>query len=180
MTVLITLTVYGSDVGPFDLYSDLDGYTVAFDTNVSKNDLVAGYSATVPDFTNSVKIQSTGTCESSLIVIVGTTTSTSTSTSTSSSTTTTTTTVAGAGFIAVAGDGPDGSFESITCFDPTAYTFYTDAEGLIIALGDHIYTTDATNSPLTGGWYFIEDINSVVRRFEIALTLGEVITILPC
>lgn len=63
MTVLITLTTAGIDVGPFDLYSNLDGYVTPFETNVSKAALQAGYSSTlVPDYTKTVRVQSKGVC----------------------------------------------------------------------------------------------------------------------
>jgi hypothetical protein len=63
MTALITLTTAGSDSGPFNLYSDLDGYTTAFETAVPKASLLAGYaSSLVPDFTTVVRILSTGVC----------------------------------------------------------------------------------------------------------------------
>jgi len=102
MTVLITLTLAGADTGPFDLYSDLDGYTTPFETGVSKAALLAGYlSSLVPDGTTNVLVQSTGVCDRDLYLTVEgyptTTTTTSsstttTTTSTSTSTTTTTTT----------------------------------------------------------------------------------------
>jgi len=61
MTVLITLTTAGSDSGPFDLYSNLDGYTSAFESGVSKAALLAGYSsALVPDYTTTIRIKSNG------------------------------------------------------------------------------------------------------------------------
>ena len=94
-TVLITLTLAGTDVGPFDLYSDADGYTSAFEIGVSRAALVAGYTSNlVPDLATTIKAQSYGTCDNSLILVIenGTTTTTSTSTSTSTSTTTSTTT----------------------------------------------------------------------------------------
>jgi hypothetical protein len=59
MTVLITLTTAGADSGPFDLYSDLDGFTAAFETGVAKVDLLAGYpSALVPDGTTIIRVKS--------------------------------------------------------------------------------------------------------------------------
>ena len=59
MTVTITLTVAGSDTGPFNLYSDVDGYTAAFETGVAKLDLLAGYtSALVPDGTTTIRVMS--------------------------------------------------------------------------------------------------------------------------
>lgn len=91
MTALITLTTAGADTGPFDLFSDSDGYTSAFETGVSKVSLLAGYaSALVPDFTTIVRIRSNNVlCTNSLDIPLETTTTT---TSTSSTTTTTTTT----------------------------------------------------------------------------------------
>ena len=63
MTVLITLTTAGADTGPFDLYSNLDGYVSAFETGVSKSSLLAGYSsALVPDGTSVIRIKSNGNC----------------------------------------------------------------------------------------------------------------------
>ena len=86
MTVLITLTTAGTDSGPFDLYSDLDGYLSAFESGVSKAALEAGYaSSSVPDYTNIIRVKSNGVfCTNSINIPVGTTTSTTTSTTTTS------------------------------------------------------------------------------------------------
>ena len=97
MTVLITLTLAGSDTGPFDLYSDVDGFVVPFENNVPKASLVSGYtSSLVPNGTIVIRVKSDSVCTNYIDLIVGgtTTTTTSTSTSTSTSTTTTTTTAA--------------------------------------------------------------------------------------
>ena len=92
MTVLITLTTAGTDTGPFNLYSNVDGYVSAFETGVSKAALVAGYSsALVPNGTTTIRIKSTGTCVNYIdVTVVTTTTTTSSTTSTTSSTTTST------------------------------------------------------------------------------------------
>mgnify|MGYP003333400474 CR=1 FL=1 len=59
MTVIITLTTAGADTGPFNLYSDLDGYVSAFETGVAKVDLLAGYTSTlVPDGTTIIRVAS--------------------------------------------------------------------------------------------------------------------------
>lgn len=94
MTSLITLTTAGTDSGPFNLYSNLDGFTTAFETAVPKVDLLAGYaSSLVPDFTTTIRVLSTGTCTTYIdIILEPMPTTTSTSTSSTSSTTTTTTT----------------------------------------------------------------------------------------
>jgi hypothetical protein len=94
ITVLITLTVAGADTGPtFDLFSDVDGYLSAFETEVPKASLLAGYTAVVvPNGTETIKIVAhNGVCQHTLSLSI-TTTTTSTSTSTSTSTTTSTTT----------------------------------------------------------------------------------------
>ena len=106
MTVFIQLTIAGTDVGPFDLYSNATSPTFSdppFETGISRASLVAGFTSyLVPDDTTIIRIQSTGVCTNYIDVsVVATTTTTSTtegsttsttSTSTSTSTTTTTTT----------------------------------------------------------------------------------------
>jgi hypothetical protein len=63
MNVTITLTTAGAGTGPFDLYSDLDGYIVPFETGVPKSSLVAGYTSTiVPDGTQTIRVESIGVC----------------------------------------------------------------------------------------------------------------------
>jgi hypothetical protein len=60
MTVYITLTTAGTDSGPFNLYSDLDGFVTPFEVGVAKVDLESGYtSILVPDFTSVVRVLST-------------------------------------------------------------------------------------------------------------------------
>lgn len=102
MTVLIVLTTAGLNTGPFNLYTNLDGYSSPFETGVSKSALIAGYtSIVVPDGTTMIRVQSAGECTNyidltleSTTTTTTTTTSSSTTTTTSSSTTTTTTTAA--------------------------------------------------------------------------------------
>jgi hypothetical protein len=79
MTVLITLTTVGSDAGPFNLYSNIDGYVSAFETGVSKASLLAGYSsALVPDSTATIRVLSTGLCTNYIDIILEKTTTTTT------------------------------------------------------------------------------------------------------
>ena len=93
MTVLITLTVAGADSGPFNLYSNLDGFTAAFETGVSKASLLAGYpSALVPDYTTTIRVKSDGVCVNYVDILIESTTSTTTSSTTVEPTTTSTTT----------------------------------------------------------------------------------------
>jgi uncharacterized protein (TIGR02145 family) len=98
MTIYILLTTPTTDAGPFNLYSNIGGFTSAFATNVSKATLLGGYVATVPTGTTVVRIISIGDCTNYIDFEVGegpipttSTTSTTTSTSTTSSSTTTST-----------------------------------------------------------------------------------------
>lgn len=92
----ITLTIAGTDTGPFDLYSNIDGFTVPFENNVAKLDLEAGYtSSLIPDSTSTVRVKSDNViCSNYIDLSVPTTTTTSTSSTSTSSTTSTTTTTA--------------------------------------------------------------------------------------
>lgn len=93
MTVLITLTAAGLDTGHFNLYSDINGFTSSFESAVSRDDLLAGYSSDlVPDFTTVIKIKSNGLCTNFIDVPVDPLPITTTTTI--EETTTTTTTVA--------------------------------------------------------------------------------------
>lgn len=93
MTVLITLTVAGADSGPFNLFSNIDGYTSAFETGVPRASLLAGYaSALVPDYTTTVRVKSDGMCVNYVDIVLENTTTTTT---TVAPTTTTTTTIVG-------------------------------------------------------------------------------------
>jgi hypothetical protein len=82
MNILLTLTTAGTDTGPFNLFSDVDGYTVAFETGVLKSALVAGYlTSLAPIGTAIVRIQSTGDCTNFIdVVLTNVTTTTTTST----------------------------------------------------------------------------------------------------
>lgn len=86
MTIYILLTTPGTDAGPFNLYSDVDGYVSAFATNVSKATLSGGYVATAPNGTTIVRLVSVGECTNFIDFEVGggpiPTTSTTTSTTT--------------------------------------------------------------------------------------------------
>jgi len=98
MNLFIRLTSAGLNSGPFNLYSDTDGYQAAFESDVPKQDLLDGYiSNLVPPSTKEIRIQSNNVlCTTYINVVVTapitTSTTSSTSTSTSSTTTSSTTT----------------------------------------------------------------------------------------
>ena len=73
MTVFITLTLAGANVGPFNLYSNVDGYVTAFESGVSSASLLAGYaSSLVPDGTTTIRLLSTGECNNYFDIVVDT------------------------------------------------------------------------------------------------------------
>jgi hypothetical protein len=90
MTVLITLTVAGADSGPFNLFSNLDGYTSAFAVGISKAALLAGYSSSVvPDGTTIVRVVSIGDCTNYIDIVLSSLITTTTTTIAPTTTTTT-------------------------------------------------------------------------------------------
>jgi hypothetical protein len=92
MTVTITLTLAGSDTGPFNLYSNVDGYSSPFQTNVPRGDFLTGLTTgTVPDGTTEILVRSTGVCQRNLYLSVAGAPATTTTTSTAAPSTTTTT-----------------------------------------------------------------------------------------
>jgi hypothetical protein len=78
MYIFITLTSAGADSGPFNLFSNVGGFTSAFATGVSKASLLAGYSVIAPAGTTTVRIMSNGVCTNFIDVAVGITTTTTT------------------------------------------------------------------------------------------------------
>lgn len=91
-TATITLTTAGTGTGPFDLYSDFDGYVTPFETGVSKFALTSGYTTSlVYNGTTIIRVQSNSVgCTNYVdLPVSGITTTTTTSTTTSTTTTTT-------------------------------------------------------------------------------------------
>ena len=92
MTVLITLTTIGADCSLFDIYSNVDGFLSAFETDIPKASLSAGFSsANVPDGTTIIRVKAKGVCTNYIDITLSTITTTTTSSSSSTTTTTTTT-----------------------------------------------------------------------------------------
>ena len=108
MTVLITLTTVGIDCSTFDIYSNVDGFLSAFETDVPKGSLLTGFSsANVPDGTTVIRVKAKGLCSNyiDLQLINATTTTTSSSSSTTTSTTTTLPAIACSEYTSSGGQG---------------------------------------------------------------------------
>ena len=161
MTVLITLTTAGADTGPFDLYSNLDGYVSAFETGVSKSSLLAGYSsALVPDGTSVIRIKSNGNCVNYIDVnVVTLTTTTSTSSSTTTTTSTTTTSTPGESWEARYSN----SFGSV-CGQPSL-TVYLPV-GAPFTTGTTVFIDAGLTTALTGYTYISELLSGVIYEID--------------
>jgi hypothetical protein len=163
MEILLTLTDAGADTGPFNLYSNVDGYIAAFETNVPKSSLLAGYTTVnAPNGTTTVRVQSMGLCTNyvDIVLIVATTTTTSSS----SSTTTTTTAAPTYSTFVVGMDTPNapngwasdtlacaGSGSPLNLYSNPASTAWQD----LITNGHALYTDTGLTSAFNGGglWY---------------------------
>lgn len=90
--IIIGIQNMGSDTGPtFDLYSDLDDQ-VPFEIDVSKVDLLVGYTTTAPTGSTIIRVKSKGECETYIDIPILEPTTTTTTTLPPETTTTTTTT----------------------------------------------------------------------------------------
>tara|TARA_B100001778_G_scaffold217232_1_gene179958 strand:- start:11834 stop:12496 length:663 start_codon:yes stop_codon:yes gene_type:complete len=59
MTVIIQASNIGNDAGPFNLFSQVNGFTEAFETDITKDQLLVGFvSYNVPDGTTIVRVMS--------------------------------------------------------------------------------------------------------------------------
>ena len=81
MTILITLTTVGADCSTFDIYSNVDGFISAFETDVPKASLSSGFSsANVPDGTTVIRVKAKGVCTNYIDINLSSITTTTTST----------------------------------------------------------------------------------------------------
>jgi hypothetical protein len=81
MTGIIQITTIGTDADNFLLFSDVDNYLSAFESNVSRQDLINGFpSDNIPNGTTIIRaISTTVLCDVSIdIPLPATTTTTST------------------------------------------------------------------------------------------------------
>lgn len=67
MIVNVTLTLAGTNTGPFSLYSNSDGYTTPIETGVDKSTLLAGYElGGVPGDATFIRVKSIEPCTSQI------------------------------------------------------------------------------------------------------------------
>ena len=164
-SVLITLTTAGSDTGPFNLYSNTDGYVTPFETSVSKLPLVAGYTSTlVPNGTTTIRVKSNnpGFCVNYVDLAV-------------SGITTTTTTAAPIGFYwlnSVSANSFSGAFMRLT----SPYTSSNFLNNQSLTSGTTKAWTSSPPIPLasTNSSFFFTGVPS-----SLSLTGNATLTMLP-
>ena len=164
MTVLITLITAGANSGPFDLYSDVDGYASPFETGVSKAALLLGYSSSlVPDIATVVRVFSTGACTNYIDISILSPRPTTSTTSTAATTTTTTT-------LAVY------EYELVDC-NGAPTIIYTTCNSL--APGCFLYIDNLLTSTAPDG-YYCSDPGIYSNCYVVSGGLGEVTSVAGC
>ena len=185
LTILITLTSAGIDLGDFNLLSNVDGYTTPFETGITRGQLLAGYtSVVVPDSTETIRVQSVGTCINALdigIVFPTTTTTTTaaptTTTTTTAAPTTTTTTTA-----ALPSQVTGGISTNHTVGLDCGLTVDLDASFDLanpgqLSIGDQVYSDLNWTTPFVGnGDYYRVHLNGVVvDEFSIIINASGIV-----
>jgi hypothetical protein len=151
MTVTITLTSAGLDTGPFNLYSDLDGYSAAFETGISRSTLLAGYTTSaVPNGTNFIKVLSTGNCTNFVFIPV-------------TFTTTTTTT------------NPDPPTSTLTFFSYESGIFTFTLSDPIYSTGIEIVSAAVDGSTSVTDCSVIDEADTITTANSVKIDAGEVI-----
>lgn len=169
MTVLITLTTAGLDSGPFNLYSNIDGYTSAFETGVSRASLLAGYSsALVPDYATIIRVLSTGDCNNYIDIVLDAPAST------------TTTTTATPSFIYLGTASTYATALNACSAANCAQPYYLPIP--VVFIGQIIYNDPGLTSPYVGGnqWIAIsEACNGIFTAVQVDNS-GNVLATVSC
>lgn len=147
MNIHIQLTVAGASVGDFNLYSNVDNFTLPFATHVTRDILLAGQVFAAPDGTNQIRIESNTLCTNSIFVVVGNLPDPTTST-----TSTTTTSAEGPGPCFPLSLGFDSTSPQMACEDP-AYGEY-HGNGATLSTSSRIYYSNDCNGGLAGSGYY--------------------------
>jgi len=165
MTVLITLTEAGLDTGPFNLFSDADGYTTAFALSITKLALLDGYpSDVVPSGTAVIRVRSVNSlCNNYVDLAI------------SGITTTTTTTVAFSNEISLS----LGLCEDVFLPDYNYYVSQT-IPNVVLQDGDIVYFEPGFINPIDGdGLTFKGFFNFIKYQFVID-NVGVLSSVIAC
>lgn len=71
MTGAIQIGTLGTGTGPFNLYSDVNGFTAPFEMGVTRKKLSDGYPTDkIPDTTTIIRVMSAGSCTNFLDILI--------------------------------------------------------------------------------------------------------------
>jgi hypothetical protein len=157
MTITITATSIGAQAGPFTITDNLSN-TIA--TGVTRQQILDGYTVVVNDLATNIYLTSTGVCTNETGTSIGEI-------------------VLRDMYI---NEFPNPVWEYQTC-NPSLvdYLVSTDGAGIILQVGDKVYTHLMPGSPIVQGWHLFEDFNSTIRRCLIDDVIpGKVLQILEC
>lgn len=195
MTVEIELTSVQPGATTFDLYSNVDGFVVPFETGIDVALLTAGYITNlVPNGTVTIKVQSVGSsCANFINLVLATTTTTTTTTeepttttttssSSSSTTTTTTSTTEAVTYY--------GLIEVDDCADTNGQGY--GISGTIGTIGDTVYLPDGVTVFNGGNSFYRLTVSSanvfypdmyavIISNYIVEIdNVGEIISIITC
>lgn len=171
MFVTITLTSASLSSGPFDIYTNVDGFVTPVDTNVPRTSLLGGYTITVSDLATIIRVQSLGTCSNyidldisgipsptptptttSTPTVTPTTTSTPTPTITPTLTQTPTPTSVVESYLVYTG-----STACVACLSSTSLTLYGPVGQLpILNINEYVYVDSGLTIPVPNDTYIVQ------------------------
>ena len=73
ITGILQITIIGTDTGPFNIYTDADGYVSPIATDVLRDELLSGYIlSNIPNDATELRVVSVGECKgvASLNIII--------------------------------------------------------------------------------------------------------------
>jgi hypothetical protein len=176
MTVLITLTLAGADTGPFNIYSDSDGYTTPLVTGVAKSALLAGYSlAGVPNDATIIRVASIDACNNYIDMLISNTSTTTTTTSTSTSTSTTTTTTTAIPYYIWLGPVSTFGTSGAACSGYSSTRSYYSPQNFMLSTVTKLYENPELTIPVeTTGNYLPVALNGAGTIYAAVVTSGTV------
>ena len=186
VNIIITLTSVGADASTeYDLFSNIDGFLVPYETGVTLANLQASYTSGAPNGTTTVRVCGTGPKCKSCIDIQATYTTTTTSTTTITPTTTTTTTteeITTTTTTTFTSGLPKFDISSTTSPTPNCGLSVDTAKFILasvlgeVTAGDLIFETSDTSTPFIGNgeYYTVENAENIVYSVRINAN-GEVL-----
>ena len=182
--IIITLETVGSGQGNlFDLYSNIDGFSIPYETDITLFDLQSGYTTNAPDGTSIVRVCGQEAVCTNCIDITPNYTTTTTTTTIPSTTTTTTTVLITTTTTTTSLSLIESAISSTTnatsaCAETLDSIVWIDTGGDNISVSDIVYNSSSGVSVFNGNGEFYH-INDVALGSTISARInasGEILT----